>query len=103
MIQLTQFKFNVPPCLFTCRYNDFKHDDLSVCNCTPPYSGENAIAARSDLNPPDGMYPFSALGHRLHGAIDMKVNSLWFNLTMYKEDILARIPVHYYSVLANLD
>lgn len=56
-------------------YNDFKHDDLSVCNCTPPYSGENAIAARSDLNPPDGMYPFSALGHRLHGAIDMKVTS----------------------------
>ena len=55
------------------RYNDFTHDPLSRCNCTPPYSGENAISARSDLNPASGTYPFGALGHRLHGGVDMKV------------------------------
>ena len=55
------------------RYNNFQHDPLSACECSPPYSAENAIAARSDLNPADGTYPFSALGHRLHGATDMKV------------------------------
>lgn len=59
--------------VFDFRYNNFQHDDLAVCDCTPPYSGENGIAARSDLNPASGTYPFSALGHRLHGAIDMKV------------------------------
>ena len=57
------------------RYNDFKNDKLAACKCTPPYSGENGIAARSDLNPPDGTYPFTALGHRLHGAIDVKVRA----------------------------
>ena len=56
-----------------CRYNNFQHDELSRCNCTPPYSGENAISARSDLNPANGTYPFSALGHRVHGGTDMKV------------------------------
>ena len=55
------------------RYNDFKHDPLSRCNCTPPYSAENAISARCDLNPAHGKYPFGALGHRLHGGADMKV------------------------------
>ena len=61
---------------FTCyvyRYNNFQHDPLSQCNCTPPYSGENSISARSDLNPSDGTYPFSALGHRRHGGTDNKV------------------------------
>ncbi|RUS86577.1 hypothetical protein EGW08_005658 [Elysia chlorotica] len=57
------------------RYNNFKHDPLSQCNCTPPYSGENAIAARCDLNPASGTYPFSALGHRPHAATDMKVTT----------------------------
>lgn len=57
------------------RYNDFRHDPLSACNCTPPYSGENSIAARCDLNPVTGRYPFAALGHRNHGATDMKVTS----------------------------
>ena len=56
-----------------CRYNNFQHDPLSRCNCTPPYSGENAISARSDLNPANGTYPFGALGHRLHGGTDNKV------------------------------
>jgi len=55
------------------RYNDYTHDPLSQCNCTPPYSAENAISARSDLNPIDGTYPFGALGHRSHGGIDSKV------------------------------
>lgn len=55
------------------RYNDYQHDELSKCNCTPPYSAENAISARSDLNPKSGTYPFSALGHRSHGGTDMKL------------------------------
>lgn len=57
------------------RYNDFKHDPLSHCNCTPPYSAENAISARNDLNPKNGTYPFGALGHRSHGGTDMKVTT----------------------------
>ncbi|XP_022093226.1 putative phospholipase B-like 2 [Acanthaster planci] len=57
------------------RYNDFQHDPFSRCNCTPPYSGENGISARSDLNPPNGTYPFPALGFRCHGGTDMKVTS----------------------------
>nr|XP_054749532.1 putative phospholipase B-like 2 isoform X2 [Lytechinus pictus] len=66
------------------RYNNFEHDPLSACDCNPPYSAENAIAARSDLNPVKGHYPFSALGHRLHGATDMKVttNSMMKSLSM---------------------
>ena len=59
--------------LFSLRYNNFQHDPLSKCNCTPPYSGENSISARSDLNPTDGTYPFGALGHRRHGGTDCKV------------------------------
>ena len=58
------------------RYNNFKHDPLSACNCTPPYSGENAISARSDLNPQSGKYPFTALSHRLHGGTDNKVHMI---------------------------
>ncbi|XP_050733452.1 putative phospholipase B-like 2 [Eriocheir sinensis] len=58
------------------RYNNFQHDQLSRCNCTPPYSGENAISARNDLNPKNGTYPFGALGHRSHGGTDMKVTNL---------------------------
>ncbi|XP_054714812.1 putative phospholipase B-like 2 [Uloborus diversus] len=57
------------------RYNDYTHDPLSRCNCTPPYSAENAISARSDLNPANGTYPFGALGHRQHGGTDMKLTS----------------------------
>ncbi|XP_069136385.1 putative phospholipase B-like 2 [Argopecten irradians] len=57
------------------RYNDYTHDPLSRCNCTPPYSAENAISARCDLNPANGQYPISALGHRSHGGTDMKVTS----------------------------
>ncbi|XP_019646656.1 PREDICTED: putative phospholipase B-like 2 [Branchiostoma belcheri] len=57
------------------RYNDFQHDPLSRCNCTPPYSAENSISARSDLNPINGTYPFGALQHRCHGGTDMKMTS----------------------------
>lgn len=57
------------------RYNDYQHDPLSVCDCNPPYSAENAIAARCDLNPANGLYPFPALGHRQHGATDAKITS----------------------------
>nr|XP_002119470.4 LOW QUALITY PROTEIN: putative phospholipase B-like 2 [Ciona intestinalis] len=57
------------------RYNDYQHDPLSACNCTPPYSAENAISARNDLMPADGSYPIPALGHRNHGATDVKVTT----------------------------
>ena len=60
------------------RYNDYTNDPLSRCDCKPPYSAENTIAARSDLNPADGVYPFGALGHRDHGATDMKVSLIEF-------------------------
>ncbi|CAH2044861.1 unnamed protein product, partial [Iphiclides podalirius] len=60
----------------TMRYNDFKHDPLARCEqCSPPYSACNAIAARNDLNPANGSYPFRALGHRSHGGTDTKVTS----------------------------
>lgn len=58
------------------RYNDFKIDPLSACECNPPFSGENAISARNDLNPKNGTYPFGALGHRSHAGTDAKVTSL---------------------------
>ncbi|XP_070572931.1 putative phospholipase B-like 2 [Ptychodera flava] len=74
------------------RYNDFQHDELSKCNCTPPYSGENAISARSDLNPANGTYPFSTLGNRSHGGTDMKVT----NMAMHKDFSMIAIcgPTH---------
>lgn len=62
------------------RYNDFQHDPEGKCACVPPYSGENAISSRCDLNPANGTYPFGALGHRSHGGIDMKLT----NMTMFK-------------------
>jgi hypothetical protein len=57
------------------RYNNYQHDPLSACNCTPPYSAEYAISARSDLNPPDGHYPIEFLGHRIHGGTDNKITN----------------------------
>uniref|UniRef100_A0AAR2JWN1 Phospholipase B-like n=1 Tax=Pygocentrus nattereri TaxID=42514 RepID=A0AAR2JWN1_PYGNA len=58
------------------RYNNFKNDPLSECEgCDPPHNGENAISARSDLNPANGTYPFGALRQRPHGGTDMKVTS----------------------------
>jgi hypothetical protein len=55
------------------RYNNYTLDELARCDCDPPFSAENTIAARSDLNPSNGRYPFDALGHRDHGATDLKV------------------------------
>jgi len=57
------------------RYNDFKNDPLSKCDCSPPYSAEYAIAARNDLNDPNGSYPIKGLGFRSVGAIDMKMTN----------------------------
>ncbi|CAI4229686.1 unnamed protein product [Auanema sp. JU1783] len=57
------------------RSNNYTEDPLSACDCEPPYSGENAISCRSELNDPDGVYPFPALGYRDHGATDMKVTN----------------------------
>ncbi|XP_019722492.1 putative phospholipase B-like 2 [Hippocampus comes] len=58
------------------RYNNFKEDPLSRCqDCNPPENGENAISARSDLNPANGTYPFGALRQRSHGGTDMKMTS----------------------------
>lgn len=62
------------PSLPTSRYNDFLHDPLSLCKaCSPQANAENAISARSDLNPANGSYPFQALHQRSHGGIDVKV------------------------------
>lgn len=55
------------------RYNNFQHDDLSKCNCTPPYSARLAIAARADLNDMNGTYPDEALGFGCGGSTDTKV------------------------------
>lgn len=57
------------------RYNDYTNDPLSKCDCNPPYSSELTIAARSDLNPINGTYPIDMLGHRAHGAVDMKLTN----------------------------
>ena len=58
------------------RYNNFRQDPLSKCDCTPlGHSAENAISARNDLNPKSGVYPFGALGHRSHGGTDMKLTN----------------------------
>jgi hypothetical protein len=58
------------------RYNNFLNDPLAACDCKPlGASGENAVAARCDLNPPDGTYPFSALGFRNHVGTDAKIVS----------------------------
>ncbi|XP_076033678.1 phospholipase B domain containing lamina ancestor [Oratosquilla oratoria] len=66
---------SIPSMIKLMRYNDYQNDPLSLCNCTPPYSAENAISARSDLNPKNGTYPFGSLGHRSHGGTDMKLTT----------------------------
>ncbi|XP_050408121.1 putative phospholipase B-like 2 isoform X1 [Patella vulgata] len=67
------------PSLFKLmRYNDYTKDPLSQCNCTPPYSANLAIMMRGDLNPANGVYPFSELGRALVGGIDTKAASLLY-------------------------
>ncbi|EGD77775.1 hypothetical protein PTSG_12806 [Salpingoeca rosetta] len=74
------------------RYNNYKHDPLSsqmdtchyrgMSNCTPPYTTENTIACRGDLNPKDGVWGLSAFGLRNHVATDSKISSFsTFNAT----------------------
>ncbi|XP_007529445.1 putative phospholipase B-like 2 [Erinaceus europaeus] len=59
------------------RYNNYLHDPLSLCqSCQPKPNAENAISARSDLNPANGSYPFQALQQRSHGGIDAKVTNV---------------------------
>ncbi|POI30540.1 hypothetical protein CIB84_005710 [Bambusicola thoracicus] len=58
------------------RSNNYLQDPLSQCQgCNPPHNAENAISARSDLNPANGTYPFAALRQRCHGGTDTKVTS----------------------------
>ncbi|KAK0407484.1 hypothetical protein QR680_019219 [Steinernema hermaphroditum] len=54
------------------RYNDYKNDPFSRCNCTPPYTAEAGISARGDLNPANGTFPLRGMGHVNHGALDYK-------------------------------
>ncbi|CAB3248632.1 unnamed protein product [Arctia plantaginis] len=83
---------NLRDMYFTMRYNDYKHDPLSRCeNCDPPYSACNAIAARNDLNPANGTFPFRALGHRSHGATDAKITSAYLR-TSYRFLAVASPP-----------
>uniref|UniRef100_A0A914HX02 Phospholipase B-like n=1 Tax=Globodera rostochiensis TaxID=31243 RepID=A0A914HX02_GLORO len=54
------------------RYNDYKHDEFSRCNCTPPYTAEAGISTRDDLNPANGTYQLPEMGHRNYGSLDYK-------------------------------
>ncbi|KAJ2944695.1 hypothetical protein O0L34_g4052 [Tuta absoluta] len=84
---------NLRDMYYTMRYNDFKHDPLSRCEaCNPPYSACNAIAARNDLNPANGTYPFRALGHRSHGATDAKLTS--YHLRRALQFVAVASPAH---------
>lgn len=58
------------------RYNDFQHDPISSCNCTPPYTSQYSISSRSDLHKKDGVYPFPALAFRDHMGTDVKIASM---------------------------
>lgn len=60
------------------RYNDFQHDPISTqgqVGRIPPFTAENAIACRDDLNPADGNYSISAFGFRDHVETDCKLTS----------------------------
>ncbi|KAM9330806.1 putative phospholipase B-like 2 [Gastrophryne carolinensis] len=73
------FVEDLPSMIRLMRYNNFLHDPLSLCvSCVPKPNGENAISARSDLNPANGTYPFGAMRQRQHGGTDMKVTSYEF-------------------------
>ncbi|KAG0424384.1 hypothetical protein HPB47_028409, partial [Ixodes persulcatus] len=57
------------------RYNDYTHDPVSTCNCTPPYNAIYAIASRYDLLDPQGSYDMPNMGRRAVGATDMKLTN----------------------------
>ncbi len=55
------------------RYNDYQHDPISSCNCTPPFTSQYSISSRSDLHDKNGQYPFASLGFRDHMGTDVKI------------------------------
>ncbi|XP_075553798.1 putative phospholipase B-like 2 [Dermacentor variabilis] len=57
------------------RYNDYKNDPLSRCNCTPPYNPTFAISARNDLLCPWGKYDAPGMNRQAVGGIDTKVTN----------------------------
>ncbi|KAH7953697.1 hypothetical protein HPB49_011491 [Dermacentor silvarum] len=57
------------------RYNDYKNDPLSRCNCTPPYNPTYAIAPRFDLLDPHGTYDIPDMYPRAVGGIDVKLTN----------------------------
>ncbi|KAH7933636.1 hypothetical protein HPB49_014560 [Dermacentor silvarum] len=60
------------------RYNNYENDPLAVCAaCSPKYNAENALSARSDLNPSVGRYPFFEMGLRPHGGTDAKPDTIF--------------------------
>ena len=59
------------------RYNDYQHDPISSCNCTPAYTSQYTISSRSDLHDKNGVYPFPALAFRDHMGTDVKIVSAW--------------------------
>lgn len=65
---------DVPSLQRLMRYNDYRHDPLSRCDCTPPFSAELAIAARGDLNAANGSYSLPFLGLRDHAETDTKIS-----------------------------
>lgn len=76
------------------------NDPLSACDgCNPAQNGENAISARSDLNPANGTYPFGALGQRPHGGTDMKArNPLLFQKCHIKANKYMIILLDVYDI-----
>jgi len=67
------------------RYNNYQHDDFSKCTCQPPYTAEAGISARGDLNPANGTYEVSGMGHRNHGSLDYKgTNSTLFKMLRFE-------------------
>lgn len=66
---------NITSLFHLLRYNDFTHDPLSRCNCSPPYTAQFAIAERDDLNDPKGRYPIHDFTFRARGAIDAKMTN----------------------------
>eukprot|EP00494_Astrolonche_serrata_P008886 UN08930 len=64
---------------YMMRYADYKNDPLSRCDCNPPYSSENTIATRGDLNPANGTWHIPAQALRNHVATDAKITSYAMN------------------------
>lgn len=105
--QTTKMWFCLWDALSLLRYNNFKEDPLSRCEgCNPPENGENAISARSDLNPANGTYPFGALRQRPHGGTDMKVFVHFFVVISHLINLPSHISqfwlLYVFAILPNL-